>query len=209
MVRIVSIEGPIGAGKSSVFEALKESLKYSETVFLPEPVDTWVQAGLLEALYDGSLPPIAFQLAALATRFGPLLKAVGNGAQTIVSERTPWSDESVFSKSLLPAHPHVHRAAYDVAYQALMATLPPVELHTLYLRCDAKTSMVRMATRGRAAECVRDAEERLQYLQRLYERHEAYFNETAFVSKQQIDATLSPKQVANEALAFVQGALFA
>ena len=41
MVKIVSIEGNIGSGKSTLIKQLNTDLNLKNVLFLPEPVDVW------------------------------------------------------------------------------------------------------------------------------------------------------------------------
>ena len=71
---LVVIHGNIGAGKSTTLRFLKRKyqryIDTGEVAIIPEPVEDWIAAGLLQAFYDNALSPPVFQLAALATRVG-------------------------------------------------------------------------------------------------------------------------------------------
>ena len=179
-LRIISIEGGIGVGKSTVMSHLRTTMP--DLFFIDEPVDLWEEAGLLDAMYDGSIPPGTFQIAALATRMAPLLKAVREGHRVIVTERCPWSDLEVFTKANLPEG-SVELTAYIMAYNALMTAMPPrVTLWNIYLTANVDTLVERMETRNRPAErtaCEDAKASRRKYLDKLQERHDAFYNCTA------------------------------
>ena len=179
-LRIISIEGGIGVGKSTVMAHLREAMP--ELHFIDEPVDLWEEAGLLDAMYHGSIPPGTFQIAALSTRMAPLLKAVREGHRVIVTERCPWSDLQVFTKANLPEG-SVELTAYTMAYDALMTAMPPyITLWNIYLTAKVDTLVTRMETRNRGAErteCEAAKANRRSYLERLQQRHDAFYNCTA------------------------------
>ena len=64
-ITVVSVEGGIGVGKSTVMTHLQSA---SRPFYIDEPVDLWEKAGLLDAMYRGTIPPGTFQIAALSTR---------------------------------------------------------------------------------------------------------------------------------------------
>ena len=205
-ITVVSVEGGIGVGKSTVMTHLRKVRP--DLLYIDEPVDIWEKAGLLDAMYKGTIPPGTFQIAALSTRMAPLLKAVREGHQTIVTERCPWSDFEVFTKANLQQG-SVELTAYQMAYDALMTAVPtPVTLYNLYLTADVSTLITRMETRARDAERT-DSDEakssRRAYLDRLQERHDDFFGmaaETIGVSKYvgtRINSEMSADAVAHAA----------
>lgn len=110
--RILSIEGNIGAGKSTFLASLQEKYKYNKNIlFLPEPVSEWEKfvdengKNMLEKFYqDQSTYSFAFQVMAFSTRLAILRNAVdnaeNNGIDTIVMERSLEADREIFAKML-------------------------------------------------------------------------------------------------------------
>jgi deoxyadenosine/deoxycytidine kinase len=112
IMRFVSIEGNIGAGKSTFVEELK--IRYAERsdiVFLQEPVDAWsavTQGGktMLELFYENQNKySFAFQVMAYMSRLrmikGEVEKAREDGVvKTIVMERSLDADRHIFAKML-------------------------------------------------------------------------------------------------------------
>lgn len=202
---LVSIEGGIGSGKSSVMAALKA--ERASLCFLDEPVETWEKCGLLQRMYNKTIPAAIFQLSAMATRFAPLLKATGDGKELIISERCVFSDDAVFARTTLESE--VDIAAYKMAYDALLTALPAkVNLHIIYLKASVDTLQSRMATRDRPSERVTSpeaAEERRAYLEKLQARHDAFFCATeeelgvSSVTRHVIDASATAAEVAQKA----------
>jgi len=179
-VEIITIEGGIGVGKSTVMDALRKARP--SMYFIDEPVKQWEETGLLDAMYQNTIPPGTFQIAALSTRMAPLLRAVREGHRIIVTERSPWSDLKVFTEANLSAG-SIELTAYRMAYDALMTAMPSrVRLCNIYLTASVDTLQKRMAWRARDAEKTNSEEERASrraYLEKLQERHDEFFGLTA------------------------------
>lgn len=207
-VHIVSIEGGIGVGKSTVMDALRR--ERPSLMFIDEPVEKWEKCGLLKHMYANTINPGTFQIAALATRMAPILKAVREGARVIVTERCPWSDHEVFTKGNLEEG-SVERTAYQMAFDALLTAMPVnVQLHIIYLRADVDLLMQRIAWRARDSERVDGAaakEQRRAYLDKLQTLHTKFFAEFPAASRQSVDASLPAAVVAQHALAALSHAV--
>lgn len=109
--RIISIEGNIGAGKSTLVEKLKTRYQSRhDVIFLQEPVDVWstiTQEGktMLELFYDNQKKySFAFQILAYTTRLKLLEDAIfeagEKGIKLIVMERSLDADRNIFAKML-------------------------------------------------------------------------------------------------------------
>ena len=145
---LVVIHGNIGAGKSTTLRSL--SSKYEryvatgEVVIIPEPVEDWIDAGLLQALYDNALSSGVFQLAALATRVGAWSKILQDDkARLIFAERSPASDRAIFAETLLTGHELV---AYNLAYNAIAPVEPRRTVH-IVLECSQSLGYFRTPPR--------------------------------------------------------------
>lgn len=109
---IVSIEGNIGSGKSTLMKNLKEYYKNNNQVlFLKEPVDEWEKIKdsngktILEKFYeDQEKYSFSFQMMAYISRLNVLrdiLKSLEpNKKYIIISERCLYTDKLVFAKML-------------------------------------------------------------------------------------------------------------
>ena len=62
----LTIEGNIGAGKTTVLEAIAREFGEQVVVQL-EPLDEWEHGGLLAAMYDGEISHLEFQLMVMAS----------------------------------------------------------------------------------------------------------------------------------------------
>lgn len=109
--RIITIEGNIGAGKSTLVEILKTKFAdRTDVLFLQEPVDVWTkitQDGktVLELFYsDQKRYSFAFQVLAYTTRLQMIETAVAEaekkGVRVIVMERSLEADRNIFAKML-------------------------------------------------------------------------------------------------------------
>jgi deoxyadenosine/deoxycytidine kinase len=106
---LISIEGNIGSGKSTVIELLK-SIKSDKYVFIDEPVNEWLQIkdkdghNALECFYkDKKENAYCFQSLAYITRLKNLLNCLNkynNDDVFIITERSINTDRNVFAKML-------------------------------------------------------------------------------------------------------------
>jgi len=90
---VLSIEGNIGAGKSTIMQRLKALFEDDNSVvFVDEPVDEWNDKGFLAAMYDGTCSKGEFQHMVLMSLAGDLLKALARQPPPalIITERSPW-----------------------------------------------------------------------------------------------------------------------
>jgi len=105
---IVTIEGNIGSGKSTVLEILQVYFKDNKKVFfVDEPVSEWnnIKDGgktILELFYENKEKySFSFQILAYITRLRKLLDAIDDKSnEIIICERSIYSDKFVFAKML-------------------------------------------------------------------------------------------------------------
>lgn len=195
--KLVCIDGNIGAGKSSVLDAIRTCCPHA--CIIEEPVKEWENSGILDAMYRGELPKGLFQITAQASRAYPLLGALMKGETLIITERSPFSDYHVFAKANLPDAGCNERKAYELAYDALMASLPPsVELHLILLDVSIPTLKMRISQRARGAEngptggcSIPD-----EYLERLHACQEDFFQTHPAASRVRINSNQSKPAVA-------------
>ena len=107
--RIISIDGNIGSGKSTLYNFLKDKYKNNKEIgFVEEPVDTWNKirdkndVPILTNLYkDTNKYAFRFQMMAYISRLSLLRKAVlSNNYQVIITERSVFTDKNIFAKML-------------------------------------------------------------------------------------------------------------
>ena len=186
----VSIEGGIGVGKTTCMESIRQLFHDDPTVvILLEPVDDWIESGLLGRFYSGATSKLEFQLVALATLTSPILKALHDPRVVmVVSERSPLSNLEVFARINLHG---TDLDSYKLAYDALVRAMPRgVECFTVYLDAPVEVVGQRIAARAREEELNIP----LALHQQLRERHERLYESVTHL-KCRIDATASPERV--------------
>jgi deoxyadenosine/deoxycytidine kinase len=171
MVRIIFIEGNIGAGKSTVLELLKDKLASSSSpssqwVILKEPVEEWCHVrdtetgrNILELYYDDpSKYATTFQnviIQSKQTIYLQILKAVSSGANTtFVLERSFYSDYWVFVRMLVASgvmtslDDSYFRKWFDTI-NSLFAAIP---IHIVYIHTPVDVCAFRIRRRSRPGE---------------------------------------------------------
>jgi deoxyguanosine kinase len=108
MTRIISIEGNIGSGKSTLVKKLKSALPEDTYYFVDEPVDIWQSiqdtsgVNIINKFYsDQAKYAFSFQMMAYISRVSMLKQAIReNPGKIIVTERCVDTDREVFAKML-------------------------------------------------------------------------------------------------------------
>jgi deoxyadenosine/deoxycytidine kinase len=110
MVKIISIEGNIGAGKTTILEKLQRLFKNNRNIlFLREPLHIWESIqdsngeSILAKFYaNPTAYAFTFQVMAFVTRVSMLRKAIKENpnCQMIICERSLEADRNVFAKML-------------------------------------------------------------------------------------------------------------
>lgn len=180
---IISLEGNIGSGKSTLFKALKETcdpdcLQEKKIIFLEEPVDEWCQIkdtnnhSILDLFYqDMNKYAFSFQMMAYISRLKKLKETVEKYPNAIViTERCLQSDKNIFAK-MLHDDGHLNSVEYQIYNQwfdYFSKDLPRifyVEVRTSPLVC-----LQRIQQRNRKGE----ESITLPYLTRLHNYHKKW-----------------------------------
>jgi len=178
--RLVSLEGNIGAGKSTYMEALKQRYANKNNfLFVDEPVHLWEQIcdtkgkNMIQKYYENPRKyAFAFQVMAFQTRLQLLKEAIAYAAiheeiTTIIMERSLDADYQIFAKMLFEEglmEDVEHEIYTQMARDALReyGVDGIIWLDTDYLEC-----FRRMEKRGREGEgCVE-----MNYLRKCGEYH--------------------------------------
>jgi deoxyadenosine/deoxycytidine kinase len=181
---IVSLEGNIGAGKSSILAALETTLCVSPIpgqtwVFLKEPLHLWEQIKdadgntMLSKFYSNPAKySFAFQIMAFTTRLKMLRQIIRDhpGITGIVCERSLDADQQIFAKML-----HDDGLMEDVEYEIYRQyfDLYDSEFHVdgiIYLDTNPDTCYRRVSMRSREGE----AGISLEYLRKCGEYHDLW-----------------------------------
>ena len=110
---IISIEGNIGSGKSTLFEKLKIHFANNKNIiFVREPVDIWESiqdengTTILEKFYQDQIKySFSFQIMAYISRINLLKETIKqNPDAIIITERSLYTDKMVFAKMLYDTH---------------------------------------------------------------------------------------------------------
>ena len=106
---IISIEGNIGSGKSSLIDKLKtyySNYKKCKIIFISEPIDIWKSIvddnnnNLLNLYYqDQNKYSFPFQIMTLSSRINQINNLI-NKYDIIITERSLFTDKNVFAKML-------------------------------------------------------------------------------------------------------------
>lgn len=178
--KIISIEGNIGSGKSTLVEHLKSKFeRYNKTVyFLDEPVETWESIkdaegnSMITKYYnDQKKYAFSFQMMAYISRLSLLKKALKKNYDIIITERSVYTDKEVFAKML-----HNDKKIEDVEYSIylkwfheFLEDLPPISL--IYVKTDPQVAFDRVKIRSRKGEHIP-----LEYLENCHNYHETWLN---------------------------------
>ena len=183
---LLSIEGNIGGGKSTLLQNLKEYYKDIYTVlFIDEPVSTWEQIKdqngntMLKKFYaDQQKYAFPFQMMAYISRLKMLrdiIKSVSLEKDKhfiIITERSLYTDKYVFAKMLYDQG-HIE----DVCYQIYLLWFNefakdfPIS-HTVYVKTDPQVCYNRIHLRAREGEEVIP----LKYLENCHQYHEDFLD---------------------------------
>jgi len=189
---IVSIEGNIGSGKSTILDALEKHMRngpshgpLSQRVcFIKEPVNMWesIKDGetgenILQKFYtDQARYAFPFQIMACATRLFMLRKTIRENpdCEIIVCERSLEADKHIFAKMLFD-----EGKIEDVNYQIYNLFYKEYEYEfglsgIVYINSSAKISYERIAKRSRDGESGIP----LEYLQKCKDYHDSWLIDT-------------------------------
>jgi len=189
---IISIEGNIGAGKSTLYEQLRKIYKDDpRIVFVDEPVDEWNtivdESGttILQRYYENQEKyAFSFQIMALGTRLSLMKKALAADCYIIIMERSVITDSNIFAKMLFDDG-KINLIEYKIYMKWFIEytqDLPPINI--IYLKTDPSIVYSRVIKRSRVGEVIP-----LDYLVKCHEYHEKWLNssETPIAYKLQID----------------------
>jgi deoxyguanosine kinase len=189
---IISIDGNIGSGKSTMLNLLRE--KFPNFHFIDEPVDTWTRfvdetgESLLQVFYkDRKRWSYTFQNVAFLTRVRAITKAIADWKKEckadpekakhniFVTERCVDTDFNVFAK-MLHEDKSINKMEWDIYRQwyRFLSTDTKVS-GIVYITCNPEKCKDRIGIRSRTGE---DAIP-LDYLTQLHDYHEDWINNTS------------------------------
>lgn len=142
MVFIITIDGIIGSGKSSLITELNEDF----TCF-QEPVHEW---SLLQNFYDDMhsySTPFQFQV---LFSFHKMHSGFKNVKDKVIIERCPWSSKHIFTDMLLE-NGHIELNEYELYCNFYDKLAFNTDLY-IYLKVDTNVAFQRILNRNRAEE---------------------------------------------------------
>jgi deoxyguanosine kinase len=176
---LISIEGNIGAGKTTLVGLLKEELGDSVS-FCPEPVEKWSSChdedgrSILRNFYeDKARWGLTFSVYVIQTQLSALRlcinSAMRTGVNVVIAERTVYTGRHVFTR-LLRQHGKINQMEQQI-YESFFddSAGPPVNMH-LFLRTSLPNCAARMRNRGRKGEGKIDQ----RYLSDVEQAHEQW-----------------------------------
>jgi deoxyguanosine kinase len=176
---IFTIEGNIGAGKSSLLKLLEDVKFDIEHVVVYEPVDEWMNAkpdpdgpSIFELYYKDKMRyGFMFQMYALQTRIKHIAEVVNdNPGKIIICERCHLTDYEIFAKMLHEqsiindSEYFVYKSWYNFMVQTTGAHINGV----IYLKVNPDICVKRIIKRNRQGEEAID----IDYIKQLHEQHE-------------------------------------
>ena len=182
---IISIDGNIGSGKSTLIDKLKEKNTLNTTkniTFVDEPVKDWLATtdnngeNILDKFYkDKKAWSYIFQNFAFITRAKILLDEIQKESsffcykrKIIITERSVETDKYVFAKMLYDEN-DITELQYKIYNTWYSTIFPNIKVNNIiYLRTSPNTAFTRMLERNRKAE----ENVHKSYIQKLHEYHD-------------------------------------
>jgi len=164
MSRIISIEGNIGSGKSTLVKDLQKyftnkGIQNDKVIFLQEPVDIWntirdEEGTVIEHFYkDQEKYGFSFQMMAYISRLAILRDTIKKYPNTIIiSERSLFTDKYVFAKMLYDNN-KINEISYQIYlkwFDEFIKDLPKHEF--IYIKTSAEKCEERIKKRNRSGE---------------------------------------------------------
>lgn len=172
---IITIEGNIGAGKSTFIKELinSEKMKATNTIcFLQEPVAMWEsiknenKETMIECFYkEQEKYAFQFQIMAYVSRMALIKQAISNGYKYIFTERCIHTDKNVFLKMLYESN-KIEKMNHDI-YNMLFETFTQdYNIYHIYIQTNPEVAFERVLKRGRTGETIS-----LEYLTMCHNYH--------------------------------------
>ena len=179
--KIISIDGNIGSGKSTLIERLKQKLEGNTNyIFLSEPIDIWNSIKdedghtILEKFYiDQNKYSFSFQIMAYISRLSIIRNVVKkNPTAIIITERSLYTDKFIFAKMLYDSK-QIEDINYKIYEKWFDEFIDEYPVHkTVYLKTTPEIAYSRILKRNRHGE----ETIKLDYIKLCHEYHENMFN---------------------------------
>lgn len=161
-MKIISIEGNIGSGKSTFMKKLKENNKDKRVLFLDEPVEEWNTIkdidgkNIIEKYYSNQEKyAFSFQMMAYISRLTLLKRAFESKKyEIIITERSLYTDKNVFCKMLYDDGliNLIEYKIYNKWFDEFTDLLQ--NIHYVYLKTEPNIANERILKRSRKGETI-------------------------------------------------------
>ena len=194
---ILSIDGNIGSGKSTLYLELQQYYKNNVDIcFVPEPVDEWKNivdknnVPILTNLYkDTHKYAFRFQMMAYISRLHLIRKSIKeNKYSIIISERCVHTDKNVFAQMLYDDG-LIDHDEFQIYLKWFDEFLDDIKLTgIIYVRAEPDVCDKRVKIRSREGENIS-----LDYLKKCHNYHEKWLNLENSYDKLVIDANIDTR----------------
>jgi deoxyadenosine/deoxycytidine kinase len=158
---IISIDGNIGSGKSTLFNNLKEYYRDNDNIiFFEEPIEEWMNLvddennSMLQKFYnDKNRYSFSFQIMVFITIFSKLRKLVNeNPNKIIITERSLLTSKFVFAE-MLYQNGHLEKTEYLIFEKLVNEFIEEIPVdYIIYLKSDPELCYNRIQERNRSGE---------------------------------------------------------
>ena len=175
--RVYSIEGNIGAGKTTILKIIEKSI--DDVYFVEEPVSQWQNVGgfnLLEKFYeDPDRWGFSFEFYVMLTKLKALAKAAESEKPVIILERSFFSNKIFMDTSAkLGKLNDLEYHMLNNIYEFFMSNVYPMLSGIIYLNTPVDVCISRIAKRNRGEESAVDK----SYLTMLKEKFDQLANDS-------------------------------
>jgi deoxyadenosine/deoxycytidine kinase len=178
MALIVSIDGNIGSGKSTIVNNLKQVFVNEDIIFLEEPINEWNKIkdddkSILEKYYeDPEKYAYCFQMMTFITRYNLMDEIIKkNPNSIIVTERSLYTDKYIFAKMLNETKKinTIEYQVYNKWFDKFITNLPKHKY--IYIINDPHKCLENIKKRNRKGEDAID----ISYLELCNKAHDEMF----------------------------------
>jgi deoxyadenosine/deoxycytidine kinase len=181
-MKIISIEGNIGSGKSTIINVLKQNQQENTSlIFLLEPVDQWEKivdsdgTNILTKYYsDQERYAFSFQMMAFITRLRQINEIIEKYSKedvTIITERCIFTDREIFAKMLFNDS-KIEKIEYSIYINWFDYFVKNINIDKyIYINTPPDICLKRIAKRNRSGESIP-----LEYLQNLEFFHQEWLS---------------------------------
>ena len=189
---IISIEGNIGSGKSTIMNHLKQNYNITgySIGFIDEPVEIWnsitdntTGESIIEKYYkDQSKYAFSFQMMAYISRLSNIKKALKSNCDILLTERSIYTDRNVFAKMLYDSGKieDINYKIYLTWFDEFLDDIKDFKI--IYIKTHPVTAYNRVIKRNRKGETIP-----LEYLSECNDYHDNWIDSIADKEKLVID----------------------